>query len=226
MRSKFPNEMLDRGDEALLAAPIADFDRELLRIHPLPRMSGRRSPRTIASNHTSETIEADAADLRGALQKAGMSKADGERIVLNYQDARVRLAKKRHSMAIGDDSDGVATGAMPESKSSGAAPGKAPGIVVPDGLPGEFADYFRVASNGPRATHNEARSSWESLLERPAAERHYRSTWAAYMLGRYWQGVDEEKSMQYFKTGAVARGRRIRGSTWVGGGVCRVGGAR
>jgi tetratricopeptide (TPR) repeat protein len=195
----FPNEMLDRGDEALLAAPIADFDRELLRIRPLPADIQASLTTNGPIDYTGHTIEADVADLRGALRKAGLSKAEGERIVLNYQDARVMLARKRYSLANIDDSDNAATGAMPDAKSPDPAPGTAPGAVVPDGLPGEFADYFRGCIEWSSRYTNEARATWESLLERPAAERHYRSTWAAYMLGKYWQGVDDEKSTQYFQ---------------------------
>ncbi|CAN5703231.1 hypothetical protein BH09VER1_BH09VER1_43340 [soil metagenome] len=50
----------------------------------------------------------------------------------------------------------------------------------------EFADYHRGAyafRQGP-AHYEEARKAWEDLLKRPAAERHYRSVWAAFMLGK------------------------------------------
>ena len=53
-------------------------------------------------------------------------------------------------------------------------------------FPSEFADYHRGAyafRQGP--THyEEARKAWEALLARPAGERHYRSVWAAFMLGK------------------------------------------
>src|SRR5688500_6731870 len=52
------------------------------------------------------------------------------------------------------------------------------------GLPDEFARYFRGCiawRQGDRAT---ARYEWESILALPAAERYFKSTWAAFMLGR------------------------------------------
>ena len=51
-----------------------------------------------------------------------------------------------------------------------------------------------------RADHtNEARTAWTRLLERTPKERHYHSTWAAYMLGRSWQGEDPDKAIHYFQ---------------------------
>ncbi len=50
----------------------------------------------------------------------------------------------------------------------------------------EFADYHRGAfafKRGP-AHYAEAREAWEGLLRRPETERHYRSAWAAFMLGK------------------------------------------
>ena len=50
-----------------------------------------------------------------------------------------------------------------------------------------------------RGRTNEARADWEALLERPEKERRYRSTWAAYMLGRSWLDADDEKAIRYFQ---------------------------
>jgi len=50
----------------------------------------------------------------------------------------------------------------------------------------EFADYHRGARayRQGAAHYDEARKAWEALLARPAEERHYRSVWAAFMLGK------------------------------------------
>ena len=73
------------------------------------------------------------------------------------------------------------------------------GVKAVDGLPGEFADYFRGGIEWHAEHTNEARAAWESLLKRPEAERHYRSTWAAYMLGRSWEDEDTNKAIGYFR---------------------------
>jgi hypothetical protein len=58
--------------------------------------------------------------------------------------------------------------------------------TVPEEFASEFADYHRGANayHKGAAFWDEAQRHWEALLARPEAERHYRSTWAAYMLGR------------------------------------------
>ncbi|MGH7936579.1 MAG: hypothetical protein ACREF8_06190, partial [Chthoniobacterales bacterium] len=58
--------------------------------------------------------------------------------------------------------------------------------TLPPEFPSEFADYHRGAfayRHGPEHWE-EARQAWENLLKRPEAERHYRSVWAAFMLGK------------------------------------------
>lgn len=62
---------------------------------------------------------------------------------------------------------------------------------VPEGLPGEFAGYLRGAAAWWDGRTDEARTHWRRLLERPAAERRFRSTWAAFMLGK--AALEEKK---------------------------------
>ena len=193
--SNFPNEMLDRGDDAVLAAPIADFNRELERIHLLP---ANFTAVLTTNDYASQTTDADLADLRAALRKTELSKAERERIISDYQTARIQLSNVHGRSAKVDD--GVyTTESVSQMPPADPVPSAPPSVLVPAGLPDEFADYFR-GSIAWHADHtNVARTVWESLLQRPAAERHYRSTWAAYMLGKYWQGVDEEKAVGYFQ---------------------------
>ena len=58
--------------------------------------------------------------------------------------------------------------------------------TLPAEFPSEFADYHRGAFAYARGLEHwpEARQAWEALLKRPAPERHYRSVWAAFMLGK------------------------------------------
>ncbi len=75
-------------------------------------------------------------------------------------------------------------------------------MTVVDGLPGEFADYFEgaIAWNKPSVTDKSAaRQAWERLLKRPPEERHYKSAWAAFMLGKSWETEDAKKARDYYK---------------------------
>ena len=58
-----------------------------------------------------------------------------------------------------------------------------PGII-PAGLPAEFAHYLAGALAWYENDLVGAGAEWRAVLALPEAERHYRSTWAAYMLGR------------------------------------------
>lgn len=48
----------------------------------------------------------------------------------------------------------------------------------------EFADYHRGAAAFLNKNWEEARKAWEDLLKRPEQDRHYRTVWAAFMLGK------------------------------------------
>ncbi len=43
-----------------------------------------------------------------------------------------------------------------------------------------------------------ARQAWERLLARPPEERKFKSTWAAYMLGKSWELEDLDKARTYY----------------------------
>jgi tetratricopeptide (TPR) repeat protein len=77
-----------------------------------------------------------------------------------------------------------------------------PSIEIPAGLPGEFADYLE----GALAWHNPAvvgkgmaSGAWERLLDRPPQERRFKSTWAAFMLGKARAEKEPDKAVEYFK---------------------------
>ncbi|HWC59348.1 MAG TPA: hypothetical protein VHC44_06605, partial [Verrucomicrobiae bacterium] len=158
----FPNNMLDRGDAAVLVAPLADFYGELERIPASP--TPVRAV-TSTNSYADETLQTELADLRAALQQAGKSSNDVERIVLSHSEQRMKLQEfidfKPH-----------------ESFDEPAEPLPAPpfpAVSIVEGLPGEFADYFEgaIAWHKPEGK-DAARQAWEHLLNRPPEERHYK----------------------------------------------------
>ena len=71
---------------------------------------------------------------------------------------------------------------------------------LPDESPGEFALYHQGALAYKIKQADQARAAWSGLLAKPAAERKYRSTWAAYMLGRCALDQNEyDKAVTYFQ---------------------------
>ena len=84
-----------------------------------------------------------------------------------------------------------------------------PPIAVTPGLPREFADYFAGAIAWHKGDDGAAETAWERLLQRPAAERQFKSIWAAYMLGTAWDSddrdtnavntADDDRALDYFR---------------------------
>lgn len=193
----FPNSLLDGGDSALLTAPVARFSSELARLElPAPKFKA-----SITTNdYATETIEGELADLRKALKEADGPSTDVPDILHRYRIEREKLLKyhkQKDVWAVGnfEEEDGKIV-----RKHSGTEPSLDNfGVTVIAGLPAEFADYFRGCIAWHAENTNEARVNWEQLLRRPAAERKYRSTWAAYMLGKSWEEENPDKAIEYFK---------------------------
>jgi hypothetical protein len=126
--------------------------------------------KTSAPQFTANTEQATAAelnDLRAALRKRKTPKAEAERIVTAHAAQRANLSAGTNA------------------------------VEVVEGLPGEFADYFRGSIAMKKGEAASAAREWEALLKRPAAERHFKSVWAAYMLGRLQR--DEEQAIEYYQ---------------------------
>ena len=72
---------------------------------------------------------------------------------------------------------------------------------LPDEPEGEFRDYNRgaFAFHLGSKHYDEAAQLWEGLLKRPAAERHYRSVWAAFMLGKLDVFAQRPEAPKWFR---------------------------
>lgn len=197
----FPNYILDEGDRDLLLAPVADFERELERMQLAP--SRFSAVETTNDSYAQDSIEAELGDLHRALKKAKVPAEEAERIFDAHAEGREKLktflvekdafaARPRWTLNSNGESENA----------PGIAPPKFPEIKSVPGLPAEFADYL----DGALAWHNPAvvskataREPWERLLARPEAERKYKSTWAAFMLGKSWMEEDPDKAIDYFQ---------------------------
>jgi hypothetical protein len=195
----FPNNMLDRGDSAVLVAPVADFYRELDRMKfDVPQFQAMLTTNSYAEEATQNEI----ADLRAALKKAGKSTNEVEAVVKSHLAEREKL--KGFAAAFDDWKNSAPMDWVNGEERREAPVGQKPtfpSITVVDGLPEEFADYFEgaISWNNPNdETKGLARERWEAVLKLPADQRHYKSTWAAFMLGRSWETEDPAKASGYF----------------------------
>ncbi len=189
----FPNMMLVGGDETIFTAPVARFHDELARLQK--RLKIQKPPFPVVEavdQERKKTSEVDLADLSAALKKRGDNAETVQRIVTTYTDAREKLVR------YGDARDKWVSGRTMYGADTNAPPPAFPKITVPDDLPGEFADYARGALHWHRGSMNAARGEWQTLLERPVEERHYKSTWAAFMLGRSFEDEAPAKAVTYY----------------------------
>ncbi|MBV9619106.1 MAG: hypothetical protein JO201_07825, partial [Verrucomicrobia bacterium] len=67
---------------------------------------------------------------------------------------------------------------------------------LPTEFASEFADYHRGAIAD---STDEARKIWEKLLARPGEERHYRSVWAAFMIGKRLLKDGDPEAVKWFQ---------------------------
>jgi hypothetical protein len=63
----------------------------------------------------------------------------------------------------------------------------------------EFADYHRGARAFRQKHFEAAQAAWEELLRRPENERHYRTVWATFMLGKLALERKDPAAVTYFQ---------------------------
>jgi hypothetical protein len=192
----FPNDLLSHGDDAVLAAPLASFMREVDRLSlPVSRFSHVEA----TNGYADQSFDAEMADLAAALKRTKVSAKESALIVEGHRVNRKKLGDYLEAQVLWESRDWM-DGNGNGSNNRGPCP-TAPNFSEVPGLPGEFLDYLEgaAAAGDPALGHEVAREAWERLLNRPAAERKFKSTWAAYRLGKSWEAADEDKAVEYFQ---------------------------
>ena len=202
----FPNNLLDAGDQAVLQSPVASFAGELERMKLAP-------PKTHAvqlaagQKFYEQSSEVEMTDLAAALKRQKISSEQAvvimqahlaERMKLNaFLKAQVEWEHFHPFPGYFVDANGYHL--TPNTN----PPPEFPAVAVTPGLPREVADYFAGAIAWRRDGGWLACEPWQRVLELPAAERHFKSTWAAFMLGKYHESLTNDwsdaEAMKYFK---------------------------
>jgi hypothetical protein len=182
----FPNYLFGTGSGTVEGSPLGSFGAELVRIPP---GSGKHYKAVGGPRDQYQLVgDVDVAELKRALREAEVSEAKAESVALGYEIRRRQLAKWLQAKH------------PPGWESPAELP--FPDLDVKEEMPEEFAHYFSGALAYHRGQIEAARAEWERVLQLPPARRQYRSTWAAYMIGRSWvpnsnetkwsaQGIDE-----------------------------------
>lgn len=197
----FPNNLLDSGDNAVLVAPIADFQRELQRIHFPPSPFHAIST---TNDFAEQSADAELDDLQSALERSGRPPSAIKTVVKKHRLERSRLQNYVESLehwklSAPMEWDAATTNYV--RKPAGPAP-EFPEMDIPGGLPEEFSDYFAgaIVWENPAVTNKEvAWADWERVLALPPQQRRFKSTWAAFMLGKSWSRENPDKAIGYFR---------------------------
>jgi tetratricopeptide (TPR) repeat protein len=182
----FPNWLL-ASDAYVLDAPTVWFAREVEPFLPKGQPKQKAAP---VDDPYLQTKQVAIEDLRAALDKSGTPAARREELLGQYEALRDGVV-----------SWGAALAGWREEAAWSDSPPPRPAfspMTVPAGLPGEFADYEKGAMAFHAERMDEARAAWERLLARPAGERRFRTTWAAFMLGRSQVESDPAAAAKWF----------------------------
>jgi tetratricopeptide (TPR) repeat protein len=184
-----PNVYLDNGGKNVAASPEFYWEVEVKRLAkdftaPEELSFGTPSEQETETEEQTErpldkvTADADLKDFATALQ-GGQIKPD---------DAAKATEQHKASRDFITGTDEKTIGTLPEEFDS------------------EFADYHRGAFAYRRRDWDEARKAWEALLQRPPEQRHYRTVWAAFMLGKSALKRGDPEAVTWFqKTRELAK---------------------
>jgi hypothetical protein len=182
-----PQVYLDQGGKSVDGTPEFYWGLEVRRIarefHPAEKLVVSDKPKPKSDEETTDTNtsssqgteEADVKDFEAALTEGRIKPPDPAKAKQQHKDARDVIATLY----------GAQTSANP------------PLLAEFDS---EFADYHRGASAYLNKQWDEARKAWENLLKRPEQDRHYRTVWAAFMLGKLGlKTSDYQSAAQWFQ---------------------------
>jgi hypothetical protein len=211
----FPNNLLDRGDQAVLDAPAADFTRELERMKLVtPRT--RAVPPAEGQNYEDQSSAVEMTDLAAALKREKISSELATVILQAHLAERMKLndflaRRETWNRFNAGYLEQITNGEHPPPNTN--PPPVIPNVAVTPGLPREFADYFAGAIQWHQDGGWAAGECWARVLALPAAERHFKSTWAAFMLAKfhahylqqYPQDTGDEAAGYYQQVRALAK---------------------
>lgn len=231
----FPSDVLPSTDEAMLAAPVGDFQFEVARLLPKEVVFKHIEPPARnewsawmerRESARSQTEAADIVDVVAALQARGANADTVE--MAKQQITALRTVMKPYQLALAKRADAENETYYTATvrnwndvvEKSGqdprvAATDKKPPLPDPPAkdawrelkhCPEEFVLYARGALAFYNRDLKGAREAWEAVLALKPADRRHRSTWAAYMLGRLAMDDDPAAAIAWFKkTRTLAR---------------------
>ena len=167
-----PQLYLDNGGQNLSLSPEFYWDLEVIRLSKDFKPVEKRVPLRAPDESTNEGGGTNK-DIRDELGAKMTADADTQDFAAAINEGRIKPADSTAATAQHAAARDYITGAVDKTSSQ-----------LPDEFASEFSDYHRGAFAYRLEKWPEAKAAWETLLNRPAEERHYRSVWAAFMLGK------------------------------------------
>src|SRR5271165_6348849 len=179
-----PLQYLDNGGRNIDLSPEFYWEFEVKRLsaefHPAEKLILVKIEDTDNGDNNSNpnpkltaTEQADAIDFDAAIKEGRIRPPDPDKASKDHEAARDLISK----------TDEKTTDSLPEEFDS------------------EFADYDRGAFAYRRGKEHwaEAAKAWQQLLQRPEAERHYRTVWALFMLGKIAVKSGDPEAVTWFQ---------------------------
>lgn len=168
-----PQVYLDNGGKNLSLSPEFYWDLEVTRLAKDFKPAEKRVPLRYPDDESADEGERTNKQIRDELGTKMTADADTRDFAAAINEGRIKPADPTATTAQHAAARNYITSANDKS------PGQ-----LPDEFASEFSDYHRGAFAYRLEKWPEAKAAWETLLKRPAEERHYRSVWAAFMLGK------------------------------------------
>jgi hypothetical protein len=185
-----PQLYLDNGGRNLVQSPEFYWDLEVTRLAKNFKPAEKRIPLHYPEQDSVNQGEQTNKEIRDEIGAKMTADADTLDFAMALKEGRIKPpdpagATAQHAAArnyIANTNDKF-SGPLPEEFAS------------------EFSDYHRGAFAYRQLKWAEAKVAWETLLNRPAEERHYRSVWAAFMLGKIaLKETDFATAAKWFQT--------------------------
>ena len=182
-----PQVYLDEGGKKLLQSPEFYWDVELKRLARSYKPTEKRVP---LRNSEGQALAPGEETTRDTLDEAGATMtadADTQDFADAIKEGRIKPPDPAKATAQQDAARKFIAAATDKTTDP-----------LPDEFPSEFADYHKGALAYKLGKWDEARNAWETLLQRPGEERHYRSVWAAFMLGKAALKAGDPAAVKWF----------------------------
>ncbi len=168
-----PQLYLDNGGRNLAQSPEFYWDLEVTRLAKNFKPAEKRVPLSYAEENSANQGEQTNKEIRDKMGAKMTADADALDFSMALKEGRIQPP----------DPAGATAQHTAARNYIANANDKSPG-PLPEEFASEFSDYHQGAFAYRQLKWAEAKVAWETLLKRPADERHYRSVWAAFMLGK------------------------------------------